>query len=297
MEWQQLLGFYHLARLGSFTRAADATFRTQSALSQQIKALEGELGLELVERIGKRQVRLTAAGRTFYQCAAAILERYENFLEELQVLKGLPHGELRLAAPFTTLYHLFREVLTDYAKQFPQVQLTVLDRSQREVIDLVKKGDIDFGVALESRAPKELEVRRWQQVETVLMVPLDHPLARAPKVTLREIARYPLILPPREHTAAGRRVLEEMLDRHGLDYHVIMESSNVELSSLYVELGLGISFATVVKDRPLTPQRQVKFISLHRWVKPDHIAVIMRKNKFLSPYKQALVEMLLGDTG
>ena len=62
MEWQQIVGFYQVARQDSFTRAAEATFRTQSALSQQVKALEGELGCRLIERIGKRKLRLTEAG-------------------------------------------------------------------------------------------------------------------------------------------------------------------------------------------------------------------------------------------
>ena len=64
MEWQQLLGFYQVAKLGSFTKAAEATFRTQSALSQQVKALEDELGGRLLERLGKRRLKLTAAGES-----------------------------------------------------------------------------------------------------------------------------------------------------------------------------------------------------------------------------------------
>ena len=82
MEWQQIIGFHHLAKLGSFTRAAAATFRTQSALSQQIKALEEELDCPLVERIGKRKLRLTPAGERFAQFTEAILRRREQLQEE-----------------------------------------------------------------------------------------------------------------------------------------------------------------------------------------------------------------------
>ena len=63
MEWQQLLGFYQVAKLGSFTKAAEATFRTQSALSQQVKALEDELGSRLLERLGKRRLQAHSRGR------------------------------------------------------------------------------------------------------------------------------------------------------------------------------------------------------------------------------------------
>ena len=143
MEWQQIIGFYHVAKLGSFTKAADATYRTQSALSQQIKSLEGELECQLFDRIGKRKLRLTSAGERFFKFSEAILEKYDYLTEELNELKGLQKGRLRVAAPFTTLYHLFPQALKDYVKQFPYVELTILDRSQQRVIELVKKGDID----------------------------------------------------------------------------------------------------------------------------------------------------------
>ena len=75
MEWQQIIGFYHVAKLGSFTKAADATFRTQSALSQQVRNLERELDCRLLERIGKRKLRLTAAGERVFEFSETMLEK------------------------------------------------------------------------------------------------------------------------------------------------------------------------------------------------------------------------------
>jgi DNA-binding transcriptional LysR family regulator len=294
MEWQQILGFYQVARLGSFTRAAEATFRTQSALSQQIKALEEEWGCPLLERIGKKKLRLTAAGEKFFQFAEAILSRYEHLQEEMDAIKGQQTGRLRLAAPFTTLYHLFRELLPAYIRRFPQVQLSILDRSQEGVIELVRSGDIDFGLALESTAPRDLTRRRWQKVEKVLLTPPGHPLAKLERVSMEEIAQYPLILPPQGLKFTGRSVLEDHFRKLGLDYHIIMESSNVELSSLYVEMGLGISFATVAGKGPRLEARKLAFIPLDHYFPPDYLAVIMRKDKILAPHKEAFVEMLFG---
>jgi DNA-binding transcriptional LysR family regulator len=294
MEWQQLVGFHQVAKLGSFTKAGEATFRTQSALSQQIKALEEELGCPLLERIGKKKLRLTLAGEKFLGFCETILEKYEHLHEELNEIKGLRTGHLRLAAPFTTLYHLFRELLPAYMRAFPQVQLTILDRSQERVLELVKAGDIDFGLALESAAPKELATRRWQKVEKVLLTPPGHPLARSERPTMEEIARYPLILPPPSLRFTGRSLLEENFRRLGLNYHVIMESSNVELSSLYVEMGLGISFATVASNLPLPEKRKLAFIPLSHYFPADYIAVVLRKDKVLAPHKEAFLEILFG---
>jgi DNA-binding transcriptional LysR family regulator len=290
MEWQQLRGFCQVAKLGSFTKAAEATFRTQSALSQQVKALEDELGSRLLERLGKRRLKLTSAGEKLLACAQGLLAQWDALQDDLRRLQGRPQGPLSLAAPFTTLYHLFPGVLQAYPRRFPQVRLSILDRSQKEVIDLVRRGDIDFGLALESLAPGDLAVRRWQEVEMVLMTPREHPLARLKLVTVAEICRYPLILPPRGQPS--RQTMETLFQKQGLDYRVVMESSNVELSSLYVELGLGISFATITRDFPRAGQRSLTFLPMSHYVAPDFIAVILRQDKTMSTHLRAFLDLL-----
>ncbi|MGD8915215.1 MAG: LysR family transcriptional regulator [Syntrophobacterales bacterium] len=294
MEWQQVIGFYQVAKLGSFTKAAKATFRTQPALSQQIKALEEELDCHLFERIGKRKLRLTSAGERFLTFAESILENYDSLRADLNELKGSQKGRLKIAAPFTTLYHLFPEVLKEYTERFPQVELTILDRSQQTVIELVKSGDIDFGFTVESEVPGDLATLRWKKVETALMTPMGHPLATGKRVTLRQIAKYSLILPPKDLRFTCRRMLEERFQKLGLDYQIVMESSNVELTSLYVEMGLGISFATVVKDLPALKQRKLEFLPMDDLFKPDYIAAVMRRDKTLASYKSAFINILLG---
>ena len=178
MEWQQIIGFYHAARLGSFTKAAEATFRTQSAISQQIKNLEEEFGVELFERIGKRKLRLTSAGKRFLRFTERVLGNYDSLIEEFNELENSQKGHLRIAAPFTTLYHLIPSTLKRYTEMFPNIELTILDRSQQDILELVKNGDIDFGLLLESNAFKDLMAFRWKKVQTVLMTPLGHPLTR-----------------------------------------------------------------------------------------------------------------------
>ncbi len=294
MEWQQVIGFYQVAKLGSFTKAAEATFRTQPALSQQIKALEEELDCHLFERIGKRKLRLTSAGERFLTFAESILENYDSLRADLNELKGSQKGRLKIAAPFTTLYHLFPEVLKEYTERFPQVELTILDRSQQTVIELVKSGDIDFGFTVESEVPGDLATLRWKKVETALMTPMGHPLATGKRVTLRQIAKYSLILPPKDLRFTCRRMLEERFQKLGLDYQIVMESSNVELTSLYVEIGLGISFATVVKDLAALKQRKLEFLPMDELFKPDYIAAVMRRDKTLASYKSAFINILLG---
>jgi DNA-binding transcriptional LysR family regulator len=174
--------------------------------------------------------------------------------------------------------------------------LTLLDRDQASVFALVKAGDIDFGLALDSLVPKDLAARRWQPVDTVLLAPMGHPLTRVRRVTWRQIAGYPLIVPPRGRESGHRRLLEEQFRKLGLSFRVILESSNVELSARYVETGLGLAFATLARGLPLRPPLNLAFVPLGHYFKPDHLALVMRRDKTLTPYKQAFINLLFGDT-
>jgi DNA-binding transcriptional LysR family regulator len=293
MEWQQILGFYHVARLQSFTKAGEATFRTQSALSQQIKALEVELDAPLIERIARRKLQLTPTGERFFVFAESVLSQYDRLKEELTELNNEHKGRLRLAAPYTTLYHLFPAKVQEYINKFPQVELTLLDRPQDKVIQLVRDGDVDIGLVMESSVPADLMAIRWKRVDTVLMVPAGHPLTAKKRITIKQIAAYPLILPPRERSYRGRKDLEAHFQKAGLNYRVVMESSNVELTSVYVEMGLGISLATVVRDLPALRKRNLDFLPLDRYFQPDHIAVVMRKSGFVTSCRATFVSALL----
>jgi len=271
------------------------TLRTQSALSQQIKALEEEFGCQFFERIGTRKLKLTPAGERFFEFSEAVLKGYENLTEDLNEIRGIQKGPLRVAAPFTTLYNLFPEKLKEYLELFPLIEITLLDRHQERVVGLVRDGEVDFGLVLESVVPKDLAAIRWKRVETVLMVPQGHALTKVKRITWQHLAAYPLILPPGDSRYTGRNALEEQLQKLGLDFRLAMESSNVELSSLYVEMGFGISLATVVRDLPALRRRKLDFLSLDHYFKPDHIALIMRNNKVVASYKRAFINTLLGE--
>ena len=126
------------------------------------------------------------------------------------------------------------------------------------------------------------------------MTPIGHPLAKVKRVTLKQIGKYPLILPPKN--IKYRSNLEKRFQKLGIDHYIIMESSNVELSSLYVEMGLGISFATIVKDLPELKKRGLAFFPMDHLFKPDYIVVVMRKDKTLISYKNAFVKILFEET-
>ncbi len=293
MEWQQIIGFYQLVKQGSFTKAANVSYRTQSALSQQIMKLENEFQCQLINRISRKKFALTPAGEKLYKFAASTITEFEKLSDDISAIRGLPIGKLSIAAPFTTLYHLFPEKFKAYLKAYPHVELTILDRPQRQAIELLKAGDIDIAIALESQVPKILDVRKWKEIESVLMVPYKHPLLRVKKIKLSDIAKYPLILPPKSLDSNSRSLIDDKLTREGIEYRVIMESSNVELSSRYVEAEIGIAFATVAKGLNPLKGRRLKFIPMTEFFEKDYIAVICRKERSLPSYAEDFISEVL----
>lgn len=294
MEWQQIIGFYQLVKQKSFTGAAHASFRTQSALSQQISKLEDEFQCQLINRISRKKFTLSPAGERFYQFANTVINEYDKLSDDISAIKGLSIGKLRIAAPFTTLYHLFPEQFKVYLKDYPHVEITILDRIQSQAIELLKNGDIDIAVALESLVPKGFDIRRWKEIHSVLIVPDKHPLLNLKRVTLRDIAKYPLILRPKSMDNKTRSRIDDRFAEEGIAFRVIMESNNVELSSRYVEAGIGISFATIAKGvNPLTG-RKIKFIPISKYFGGDYIAVVCRREKGLPAYIENFISQLLG---
>lgn len=296
MEWQQIIGFYYVAKLGSFTRAAEATYRTQSALTQQVKAIEEEFDSELFERVGKRKLVLTPVGERFFEFCESVILQYRQLNEDIAEHKQLNKGLLKVAAPFTTLYHLLPKIINKYNKEFPWVELSLLDRSQNEVVELTRSGDIDFGIALEKIIPSGLNKQRWKIVEPVLLTQSGHPLLNEKTVSLEKIAQYPLILPPKTAGFPYRNEIEELFREKRLKYFVIMESSNIELSSLYVEMGLGVSFASIAKGVAVFENRKLDRISLNHFLKSDYICIISREGKKITKFQNAFLEMLF-DSG
>jgi DNA-binding transcriptional LysR family regulator len=293
MEWQQIIGFYRAAKLESFTKAANATLRTQSALSQQIKALEQELDCLLFERIGKRKLLLTTAGERLFRFAEALFEQHELLTDELNEIKGRQIGRLRIAAQFAALYYLLPKIVGQYIRLFPQVELVILDRPLHDVIQLVRSGDIDLGIGMESAVPKDLTTIRWKEARIVLVTPVGHPLTKSKRITFQDIAQYPLILAPKSFKYFTSNSLEKIFEDRGIDYKTIMEASTIELGSKYVELGLGISIVPSGFGLDTVKKRKVKLIPVEYLFQPDYISIIMRKDKILQTYKNAFINLLI----
>ena len=292
MEFSQLIPFFHVSRLGSVSKASEVVCRTQPAVSQQIKALEEELGCRLFHRIGKRKLVLTEEGKRFQRFVKNTLSEMDRTLEDIHALAGRRFGRVSIAAPFTTCFQILPGVLERFAERFPDVCVSVFDRLQHAAVAMVRDGDADLAVALESVVPRGLCAIQWKRVIPVLMVPRGHALAARTRIGINEIAAQKLIVPPpRRHS--GRLILEKAARDAALTLNVVLESSNVELSSQWVEKGLGVSFATIVEGGSFVDGRNIQFVPLDHLLPSGNLAVVMRDNDALQGVRKSFFETLI----
>jgi DNA-binding transcriptional LysR family regulator len=176
MDLDQLHTFLEIVRLKSFSKAAQTCFRTQPAVSAQVRQLEQELNTSLFERLGTK-IALTMAGQIFAEYAEKILDLRRRAQDTINELERVPRGELVIAANEATCIYVLPRVFYEYKKRFPNIQILV-DRSWgARVVEAVVDNQADFGLTQLPVKEKRLQVVKIHSDEMMAAVTLDHPLA------------------------------------------------------------------------------------------------------------------------
>src|SRR5258708_8860817 len=194
MDFDQLEAFLEVARHGSFSRAAEKRFRTQPALSSQIRALEEEVGARLFDRSGGR-VALTAAGKAFLRYADDTVSNRKSIIGTLAEIERVPSGEIVVGANEATCLHILPEVFPHFKKRHPGVGVQISRLERAKILESVTDNSVDFGVVSVPVDDKRLTVINIHRDELVIIVPKGHPLALAKDATIADAGRYPLLLP------------------------------------------------------------------------------------------------------
>jgi DNA-binding transcriptional LysR family regulator len=189
MDFDQLHTFLEIVRLKSFSKAAQTCYRTQPAISAQVRQLEQELRADLFERFGSK-ISLTTAGRIFADYAEQMLALRKQVQDAIAELESNPRGELVIAANEATCIYVLPTVFSEYQRLFPQVQMQVLRSYGSRVVEAVMENSADFGLTQLPVEEKRLQVVNVHRDEIRMIVPADHPLAQhqsvLPNDTLRD---------------------------------------------------------------------------------------------------------------
>jgi DNA-binding transcriptional LysR family regulator len=287
-----LRAFCQTLRLGSVSRAAEALYVSQPAITLQLQALERELGVKLFERSGRRLLP-SREGQLLYELAKPLVEALDGldtvFRERI---RGLDAGELNVAAGSSTILYLLPGIVEAFRERQPDVRLTLHNVTGASGLDLLRSDAVDLAVGSMLDVPADLSYAPVYRFEPMLITPPDHPLAHKAELRLEDLSPYGLILPPKRLTTY--RLVDLVFQQNRVPYTVALEVGGWEVIKQYVAMGMGVSIVTAIclteADRTRLAAR-----SLAKYFPSRSYGVVVRKGKYLSPQARAFVELIQPD--
>lgn len=286
MDFDQLETIIEVARLSSFSRAAEKRFRTQPAISSQIRSLEEEVGAKLLDRSGGK-VSLTASGKLFLRFAEETLDARKAVTTAIAETERVPRGEIVVGANEGTCLHILPEVFAHFKKQYPDVAVNIKRADYAKVLESVIDNSVDFGVVSMPITDNRLTAVLIHRDELVLIVPPKHPLSKLKSASATDIAQYPLLMPKVGHT---RDALDELFHERKLKPRYSMELDSSELLKRFVAADVGIGFiprSNVEED--VRANVLVTVFLADTQIRRD-LALVFRKDKALSRAALAFID-------
>src|SRR3990172_1477263 len=276
MEFYQLEYLCAVAEHGGYNQAARRLYRVPSAVKRGVALLEGEIGVPLLQRDG-RKVRLTQEGEEFVRWSRSAIESRTEVLDRIRK-KGPLRGRVVMAAGQAIL-NKFLPRLKTFMNQHPQVEILILRRRGLEIRALIERGEADFGYLPLEYCPATLHWHRCVELKMLLAIPKNHPLARKRKIFLQDISRVPLILPDRQ-ASSGQRI-HRVFQEHGLEYRQLVETGDSRLLLSFVKEGLGIS---ILQEQEISRdiKQQMRIVDVTRLFGKQVEGIAWRKHGYLS---------------
>ncbi|WP_028918406.1 LysR family transcriptional regulator [Pseudoxanthomonas sp. J35] len=287
-----LRAFCQTVRLGSVSRAADALFVSQPAITLQLQALERDLGVRLLERNGRR-LTPTREGEVLYEMALPLVEQLDGLEADFQErVRGLEAGELKIAANSSTILYLLPKIVEAFRARHPEVRLALHNVVTSEGTELLREDAVDLVVGTLLDVPADLSYEAAYRFEQLLVAPPGHPLLRKPRLELADLAEYPLILPPKRQITW--RLVDLVLQQNRVPYTVALEVSGWDVIKQYVAMGMGVSIVPSIclgeGDRDRLASR-----SLSAFFPSRSYGVVVRKGRVLSPQARAFIALIKPD--
>jgi DNA-binding transcriptional LysR family regulator len=237
MELDQLRSFVAVAEVRSFTRAASLAHLTQPAISRQIARLEGELGVRLFERYGRR-VECTPDGKLLLPLAKGIVSRADDAARMMREHAGMVSTRVRVGSTGTVFGHLLSPILAAFIKAHPKIHLDLIERDDTLLEEGVFNGELDCAI-ITAWGSSRAAVTHLLTEEMLLVVRRDHLMAGERSVSLADLADEPFLLPG--HSLNSANLLTDACRRAGFEPKVPYRANYLELSKALVRQGLGIA--------------------------------------------------------
>jgi DNA-binding transcriptional LysR family regulator len=292
MDYDQLASFLEVARLQSFSRAAEKIYRTQPAISAPIRLLEQECGERLFNRSGKR-VQITPAGEILQRYAQKIIDLHRDALQAIAELNQTARGKLQLGANEATCLYVLPKTFARFRHLYPLVQISIYRSFSHKIVQKVQEGAVELGIVTLPQTAPNLEVLPLHRDEMQVVMPAGHPLAKHRSVTLDEVVQYPLIMPK---TGRTRVVLDRMLRERRNEVQISMELASVETIKKFVGAGLGISFLSRSYAQAEVAAGLLKLVPVEGLKLVRELGLIYRRDRYLSLPAKVFLEVVRSST-
>jgi DNA-binding transcriptional LysR family regulator len=248
MADRRLQVFHTVARLLSFTKAAETLHMTQPAVTFQVRQLEEYFNTRLFDRTHNR-ISLTEAGARVYQYSDKIFELYGEMENAVREMTGEISGSLTIGASTTIAEYMLPALLGDFRAKYPEVSIHLKVSNTDGIVSMVENNTIDLGVVEAPVSNKNLVVDECRRDNLVAIVPPGHPKADLDTITMEELLDHPFIC--REEGSGTREVIAEYMTQCETPMEVAMELGSPEAVKGAVEAGMGVSVvssATIQKE-------------------------------------------------
>lgn len=281
-----------VAAQGSFSAAAEALSFTQSAVSQQVAALERETGAKLVER-GARGIRLTDAGEALVRHTDAVLARLSDAEEELQAIAGLRGGRLRLAGFQSAGATLVPRAVAVFHERHPEVELSMTEAEPVEAIPMLKSGEVDIAFTMDWSKRPEPADPALEYVDLVedpydVVLRKGHRLAGAKRIRLADLEGEPLINPT-SRCECDRIIQQSCLDA-GFEAKIVFRTDENMAAMAFVAAGVGVALLPRLACEPLHPSVIVR--PLDRDAPVRRVQAARLAAGYRSPASEAMIQIL-----
>jgi DNA-binding transcriptional LysR family regulator len=291
MELQQLRGFYEVAREGSFTKAAASLFLTQPAVSQQVKALEEELGQALIVR-GRRGVALTAAGHVLYARTGSVFAELDAARQELDGLGQVVRGRVILATSDTNCTYVLPPVLRRFRTRYTEVEVDIRNKMSSEARQLTLADQVDFGLVTLPARDRGLRAEVLFTRGDVWICPTEHELAGRKSIQPTTASRFPLLA--LERGSQSRALLDEVFHKAGVAPRLAMELGSIEIIKQFVEVGFGIALVPAVSVLREAAEGRLATVGASGF-EQRAIGLVWHRGRPESPAAAALAQMMRED--
>jgi len=288
MDYDQLASFLEVAKLQSFSRAGEKLYRTQPAISAQVRLLEQECGEKLFDRSGKK-VQLTPAGEILLTYAEKLMALDKEALQAIAELNQTPRGKLYIGANEATCLYVLPRTFARFKQLYPLVQVSIYRNFSHKILQKVQEGAVDVGIVTLPHTTNNLEVIPVSRDEVQVTTPKNHPLAKHRSVTPEDVSQYPLILPKTGHT---RVVIDRLLRPFRDHLQISMELASVELIKKFVGAGLGISLISKAYAQQEVAAGVLKLIPLEGEKIYRELGLVYRRDRYLSLPAKIFIEVV-----